>query len=151
VLNRFLMQAVVGHALTVHGTGGQTRAFINIQDTVRCIQLAVDNPPEPGDRVKIFNQVAETKRVKDLAEMIAAMTSARIAYVDNPRVEDAENDLAIANGAFRSLGLDPILLREQLFSETMEIVERFKSRYDPKMVAARSLWTRNNRPGIVKE
>ncbi|MDF2799653.1 MAG: NAD-dependent epimerase/dehydratase family protein [Devosia sp.] len=151
VLNRFLMQAVVGHALTVHGTGGQTRAFINIQDTVRCVQLAIDNPPQPGDRVKIFNQVAETKRVRDLAEMIAAMTGARIAYVDNPRNEDAENDLLMSNAAFRSLGLDPILLREQLFGETMEIVERFKSRYNPKMVAARSLWTRNNRPGLVKE
>jgi UDP-sulfoquinovose synthase len=83
--------------------------------------------------------------------MIAAMTGARIAYVDNPRNEDAENDLLMSNAAFRSLGLDPILLREQLFGETMEIVERFKSRYNPKMVAARSLWTRNNRPGLVKE
>ena len=60
VLNRFLMQAAVGYPLTVHGTGGQTRAFIHIQDTVRCIQLAIENPPEPGERVRVFNQMTET-------------------------------------------------------------------------------------------
>ncbi len=71
VLNRFLMQAAVGHPLTVHGTGGQTRAFIHIQDTVRCIQLAMENPPEPGDRVNILNQMTETHRVRDLAKMVS--------------------------------------------------------------------------------
>ena len=60
VLNRFLMQAAVGYPLTVHGTGGQTRAFIHIQDTVRCIQLAIENPPEHGERVQVFNQMTET-------------------------------------------------------------------------------------------
>ena len=67
VLNRFLMQAAVGYPLTVHGTGGQTRAFINIQDTVRCIELALDNPPERGERVKVMNQMTECRRVRDLA------------------------------------------------------------------------------------
>ena len=151
VLNRFLMQGVVGHALTVHGTGGQTRAFINIQDTVRCVRLAIENPPARGERVKIFNQISETKRVRDLAEMVARITGARIAFVDNPRNEAAENELSVSNAAFRSLGFDPILLHDQLFNETMEIVERFKSRYDPEDVPARSLWTRKHRPGIVQE
>jgi len=151
VLNRFLVQAVVGHALTVHGTGGQTRAFINIQDTVRCVRLAVDNPPARGDRVKIFNQVAETMTVSTLAAMIAEMTGARIAHVDNPRNEAAENELRMSNKGFVALGLKPILLEEQLFNETMEIVARYKSRFNPAVVAARSLWTRDNRPGIVKE
>ncbi len=63
VLNRFLMQAAVGYPLTVHGTGGQTRAFIHIQDTVRCIQLAIENAPEHGERVQVFNQMTETHRV----------------------------------------------------------------------------------------
>ena len=67
VLNRFLMQAAVNYPLTVHGTGGQTRAFIHIQDTVRCLQLALENPPDKGDRVKILNQMTETHRVRDLA------------------------------------------------------------------------------------
>src|SRR5208282_6187067 len=67
VLNRFLMQAAVGYPLTVHGTGGQTRAFINIQDTVRCIELAILNPPVSGERVNILNQMTEVHRVRDLA------------------------------------------------------------------------------------
>ena len=70
VLNRFLVQAAIGYPLTVHGTGGQTRAFINLQDTVRCIELAVDNPPQKGERVRIFNQMTETFRLIDLANMI---------------------------------------------------------------------------------
>jgi UDP-sulfoquinovose synthase len=70
VLNRFLMQAAIGHPLTVHGTGGQTRAFIHIRDTVRCIELAITNPPEAGDRPRVLNQITETHRVLDLAKMV---------------------------------------------------------------------------------
>ncbi|MCO5734745.1 NAD-dependent epimerase/dehydratase family protein [Rhizobium sp. SSA_523] len=151
VLNRFLVQGVVGHALTVHGTGGQTRGFINIRDTVICVRLAIENPPNRGDRVKIFNQVSETKRIRDLAELVAKITGARIAYVENPRNEAAENELAVTNLAFPALGLKPILLQQQLFNETMEIVERFKSRFDPRVVPAMSLWTEQNKPGVVPE
>src|SRR5689334_17911626 len=84
VLNRFLMQAAIGYPLTVHGTGGQTRAFIHIQDTVRCIQLALKNPPPRNARVEIFNQMTETHRVRDLAEMIAKLSGAEIVYLPNP-------------------------------------------------------------------
>ena len=76
VLNRFLMQAAIGYPLTVHGTGGQTRAFIHIQDTVRCIELAVANPPQRGERVNILNQMTETHRVRDLAQLVAEITGA---------------------------------------------------------------------------
>jgi UDP-sulfoquinovose synthase len=89
VLNRFLMQAAAGHPLTVHGTGGQTRAFIHIQDTVRCVALAVANPPAKGAAVKIMNQVTEQHRVRDLAKLVSRLTGARIAMVDNPRKEAA--------------------------------------------------------------
>ena len=85
VLNRFLMQAAVGYPLTVHGTGGQTRAFIHIQDTVRCIQLALENPPERGDRVNVYNQMTETHRLRDLASLVSERTGAGIDYVQNPR------------------------------------------------------------------
>ena len=150
VLNRFLMQAAVGHPLTVHGTGGQTRAFINIQDTVRCIAIAVENPPPAGERVRILNQVAETHRVRDLAALVAEITGAEIALVDNPRKEAVENTLRVSNATFRSLGLNPILLRDQLLVETLEIVDRYKDRYDPSHIPATALWTSDNRPGIVK-
>lgn len=151
VLNRFLAQAAIGYPLTVHGTGGQTRAFINIQDTVHCILLALQNPPKAGDRVKIFNQVAETQRVRDLAAMVAEFTGARVAFVDNPRKEAAENDLRVSNAAFVSLGLSPILLREQLFTETIEIVGVYSHRINKTVIPARSLWTKNNKPGVVQE
>src|SRR5215468_984012 len=104
VLNRFLMQAAVGYPLTVHGSGGQTRAFINIQDTVRCIQLALDNPPKKGERVNILNQMTECWRVRDLAQMVARLTGAEIAFVSNPRNEADENDLAVLNQKFLGLG-----------------------------------------------
>ncbi|RYE09368.1 MAG: NAD-dependent epimerase/dehydratase family protein [Hyphomicrobiales bacterium] len=149
VLNRFLMQAASGHPLTVHGTGGQTRAFIHIQDTVRCVSLAVANPPARGDRVKILNQVAETHRVRDLAHLVAGVTGASVAMVDNPRKEAPENSLKVSNRSFRKLGLNPMLLRDGLLAETLEIVERFKHRANPDAIAARSLWTRDNRPGEV--
>lgn len=150
VLNRFLMQAASGHPLTVHGTGGQTRAFINIEDTVRCIMLAVANPPARGERVKILNQVAETHCVRNLAAFVAAVTGAEVALVDNPRKEAPENTLKVSNRSFRRLGLDPILLRDALLNETLEIVERFKHRANFEAIPATSLWTQQNLPGVVQ-
>ena len=140
VLNRFLMQAAVGYPLTVHGTGGQTRAFINIQDTVRCIQLAVENPPQSGERVNILNQMTETHRVRDLAEMIAGMTGAEVSYVDNPRKEAAENELNVLNDRFLALGLEPITLDEGLLKEIAETAGKFKDRADLSKVPALSKW-----------
>ncbi len=74
VLNRFLMQAAIGYPLSVHGTGGQTRAFIHIKDSVKCVQLALENPPKPGERVKIFNQMTESHQVGELAKKVASLT-----------------------------------------------------------------------------
>jgi|TARA_A100001391_G_scaffold120444_1_gene82019 UDP-sulfoquinovose synthase len=140
VLNRFLMQAAAGHPLTVHGTGGQTRAFINIQDTVRCVALAIENPPAAGDQVRIINQVAETHRVRDLAELVAELTGADIEYLDNPRSEAAENDLAVSSKTLKGLGLEPILLRDELLTETVDIALRFIERANLDTIPATALW-----------
>src|SRR5881227_620058 len=91
VLNRFLMQAAIGFPLTVHGTGGQTRAFIHIRDTVRCVELAVTHPPERGERVRIFNQMTETHRLIELARLVSRLTGTPIHHVENPRKEAVEN------------------------------------------------------------
>ena len=110
VLNRFLMQAAIGHPLTVHGTGGQTRAFIHIRDTVRCIEIAITNPPQAGDKPRVLNQMTEVHRVLDLAKMVGRRDRADIAYLPNPRREAEENDLNVRNDQFLALGLKPTTL-----------------------------------------
>ena len=150
VLNRFLMQAAVGYPLTVHGTGGQTRAFIHIQDTVRCIQLALENPPERGERVKILNQMTETHRVRDLAQLVSEITGAKIAFVNNPRKEDAENDLHVRNDLFLDLGLNPTTLSQGLLGEVTNIAKKYAHRADLEKIPCTSVWTRDQHAGVPK-
>lgn len=151
VLNRFLMQAAIGYPLTVHGTGGQTRAFIHIQDTVRCIQLALENPPERGERVQILNQMTETHRVRDLAQKVSDLTGASIAFTPNPRKEDAENELHVRNDLFLDLGLKPTTLDDGLLREVAEIAERYAHRANVSKIPCTSVWTADQRPGVPTE
>ncbi|MGD1013205.1 MAG: NAD-dependent epimerase/dehydratase family protein [Acidimicrobiales bacterium] len=152
VLNRFLMQAAIGHPLTVHGTGGQTRAFIHIRDTVRCIQIALENPPARGEKPKVFNQVTETFRVRDLAELIAKITGAEIANLPNPRREAAENELNVSRDHFLELGLNPTKLSEGLLEESRDIAVKYRSRADTTKIIARSVWRHGmeTSPDLVK-
>jgi UDP-sulfoquinovose synthase len=140
VLNRFLMQAAIGHPLTVHGTGGQTRAFIHIRDTVRCIELAITNPPDAGERPRVLNQITETHRVLDLAKMVGDVMGVEIAYLPNPRREAEENDLVVRNDQFLELGLQPTTLSEGLLEEGTEVAGKYAHRADVTKIIARSVW-----------
>jgi len=142
VLNRFLMQSAIDYPLTVHGVGGQTRAFIHITDTVKCIEIALNNSPKRGDRVEIFNQMTETHSVKNLAKLISKKTGAEIAFLDNPRNESEENELWVENSKFLANGLNPTTLDEGLFDEIINIANKFKDRCDLEKIPCKSLWSR---------
>jgi len=150
VLNRFLMQAAIGYPLTVHGTGGQTRAFIHIQDSVRCIQLAVENPPERAERVRVFNQMTESHRIVELAKMVARLAGAEIDFVENPRNEAAENELFVANDELLKLGLVPTTLEDGLLLEVTEIAQKYANRCDRSKIPARSLWRQSRESSTAK-
>jgi UDP-sulfoquinovose synthase len=140
VLNRFLMQAAIGYPLTVYGTGGQTRAFIHIRDTVRCVELALLNPPEQGERPTIFNQVTEMHRVRDLAKMVSELTGTEVDHLDNPRVEAEENELVVDNSSFIKLGLKPTTLSEGLLEEVEDIAKKYVDRIDKSLIPPSSKW-----------
>jgi len=148
VLNRFLMQAAIGYPLTVHGTGGQTRAFIHIRDSVRCVQLALENRPEKGERVKIFNQMTESHQVGELAKKVAALTGAQVNNLPNPRNEAVENDLIVDNRCFIELGLKPTTLDDGLLKEVVEIATKYSDRCDRNRILCTSAWTKTQAQAI---
>jgi UDP-sulfoquinovose synthase len=146
VLNRFLMQSSISHPLTVHGSGGQTRAFIHIRDTVKCIEIALINPPEIGEKVKIFNQMTETYTVKELAEIISNKMKVEINYIKNPRKEDDTNELYVENKCFINLGLVPIKLEDGLLDEIRDIANKYAKNCDLDKIVCKSYWTEGNKP-----
>lgn len=140
VLNRMLCQSQINCPLTVYGTGGQSRAFIHIEDTAKCITIACQNPPEPGERVQVFNQIAEVRRVRDLAQMIHEQTGVEIKNQDNPRKEAAENELKVSNQGLRSLGFEPVTLANNLMQEIEQTVVKYKSRINEDAIHSKARW-----------
>jgi UDP-sulfoquinovose synthase len=137
------MQAAIGYPLTVHGHGGQTRAFIHIQDTVRCVELALLNPPKKGDRVAIFNQMTETHRVLELAMMIAKLTGVEVQHLVNPRNEAPENDLIVEARSLVDLGLQPTRLEHSLLEEVVDVAKRYADGCDRSKIPCTSTWRKD--------
>lgn len=135
VLNRFIVESVANYPLTVHGTGGQKRAFIHIQDCADCVTRAVENIPT-SEKVRIFNQVAEVKGVLELAKMIQDKTNVEINFQENPRNERAENELEVENQGLQSLGFKPTLLDDGLVDDIFFITENVKKNINTSVIDA---------------
>ncbi len=141
VLNRFVIQAVIGHPLTVYGSGGQTRGFIDIRDTVRCIQLACEHPAARGE-FRVFNQMTESFSVRELAAAVAAAYPGDVVIenLDNPRVEAPEHYYNVVHTGLAGLGLQPHLLSDTLIESMFDITKRYAHRVRPEALRPTVNW-----------
>ncbi len=140
VLNRFAVQAIVGHPLTVYGAGGQTRGMLNILDTLACVELAVDHPADRGE-FRVFNQITESFSVSQMAQMVAdEHGSAEITNVPDPRVEKEEHYYNAVHTKLLDLGLQPHLLTPLVIRELLDDAERWKARVDPDAIRPTVEW-----------
>jgi UDP-sulfoquinovose synthase len=143
-LNRFCVQAVIGHPLTVYGTGRQTRGYLNIVDTLRCIELAVEHPADAGE-LRVFNQFTESFSIMDLAELVQKAGAkygleVEIQPVDNPRVEREDHYYNPAHTKLLDLGLRPHLLSAELVESMFSVIERFQDRVIRDHILPRDRW-----------
>jgi UDP-sulfoquinovose synthase len=148
-LNRFCVQAVIGHPLTVYGRGGQTRGYLNIVDTLQCVELAVSNPADPGE-FRVFNQFTEQFSVMELAELVQRAgkeygLDVRIESIDNPRVEAEEHYYNAKHTKLLDLGLQPHYLSETLVESMFGAIERHRDRAILDHILPRDRW----RPGAT--
>ncbi len=143
-LNRFCVQAAIGHPLTVYGKGGQTRGFLDIRDTVRCIEIAVSNPAAAGE-FRVFNQFTEQFSVYDLAMMVYRVGTSEgmkidVQHLPNPRVEKEEHYYNAKNTLLRDLGLEPHCLSDSLLDSLMHFAIRYKNRVDKSQIMPTVTW-----------
>jgi len=139
VLNRFIMQAANDIPLTVYGTGEQTRAFIHIENSMDCIEIAINNKAE--DRVEIYNQMTETHTLNNLVELIKnTFDNVKVDYLDNPRKELKKNDLKVKNQQFLNLGLKPKLLTSDKLKEIYDYIKKRSTNIDISSIYPSSKW-----------
>ena len=143
-LNRFCIQAAIGHPLTVYGKGGQTRGFLDIRDTVRCIEIAVNNPAAAGE-FRVFNQFTEQFSVADLAEKVKEAAAklgidATVEHIDNPRVELEQHYYNAKNTKLLDLGLEPHYLSDSLLDSLLNFAVKYRDRVDLKEVLPKVSW-----------
>jgi UDP-sulfoquinovose synthase len=144
VLNRFCVQAVIGHPLTVYGEGGQTRGFLNIRDTLQCVELAVANPAALGE-FRVFNQFTEQFSVRELAELVRASAAevgidVEVRNYPNPRVEMEEHYYNATNTKLHDLGLKPHHLGEELVRSLLGIIDRHRERVIESAILPTTQW-----------
>ena len=143
-LNRFCVQAMIGHPLTVYGKGGQTRGFLNIVDTLQCVELTADNPADSGE-FRVYNQFTESFTVSELAEKVRHAGSeigveVAVENIPNPRVELEEHYYNPVHTKLPSLGLEPTLLSETLIESVLTTIERYKHRVIEEHIDPSTRW-----------
>jgi UDP-sulfoquinovose synthase len=153
VLNRFCVEAAIGHPLTVYGKGGQTRGFLDIRDTVRCVEIACHNPAEPGE-CRVYNQFTEQFSVLDIAHLVAAAAkklgvTTEVEHLPDPRVELEQHYYNAKHSKLIDLGLKPHLLSDSLLDSLMNIALKYRDRVDPELILPQVNWRspRNERRG----
>jgi UDP-sulfoquinovose synthase len=144
VLNRFCVQAAIGHPLTVYGKGGQTRGFLDIRDTVRCVEIACLNPAAQGE-CRVFNQFTEQFSVLDLAQMVKTAggklgLTVEVEHIADPRVEAQEHYYNAKHSKLIELGLEPHLLSDSLLDSLMNVALKYRDRIDPAVMLPRINW-----------
>src|ERR671910_3235637 len=144
VLNRFCVQALIGRPLTVYGKGGQTRGFLNIRDTLQCVELAVANPADRGE-FRVFNQFTEQFSVSELAELVRESAAevgheVHVEHLQNPRVELEEHYYNAVHTKLLDLGLEPTLLGDELVKSVISMIERHRDRIDASHIEPHTTW-----------
>jgi UDP-sulfoquinovose synthase len=153
VLNRFCVQAVIGHPLTVYGKGGQTRGFLNIRDTLQCVELAVENPADAGE-YRVFNQFTEMFSVSQLAELVQRSGAelgheVEIEHLDNPRVEAEEHYYNPTHTKLLDLGLQPSHLGDELVRSMLKAIERHRDRVIESAIDPSTRWNPSQQPAAT--
>jgi UDP-sulfoquinovose synthase len=144
VINRFLIQAVAGEPLTVYGAGGQTRGYLNLRDTLQCVELAALNAPEKGT-LRVFNQLTECFTVNELAERVQRagnrmQLDVKIERIDNPRKEAEQHYYNPAHTGLSELGLKPHHMTDEVLSGMLETILPYKERINPGVIPPRVRW-----------
>jgi UDP-sulfoquinovose synthase len=147
VLNRFVIQAVLGEPLTVYGSGSQTRGIIDIRDTTECLRLSVEHPAEPGE-FRVFNQMTESVTIAELAQVVrhASPSVVDIDWLENPRIEADAHHYQVTHRRLVEMGLDPHHLSETLISSMFPIVRRYQERVDRAALRPHVNWRRPANP-----
>ena len=144
VLNRFMVQAVAGIPLTVYGSGGQQKGFLNLLDTLQCVELAMTTPAAAGE-LRILNQFTEVFSVNDLAEMVHRVGNemglgVEIKAIENPRKESEDHYFNVKHTGLLDLGLKPHLMSDEVLAEMIRRVAQYKDKIDPGRIMPRMSW-----------
>jgi len=145
VLNRFVVQTQSGIPMTVYGRGEQTRAFIHIQDTVKCIETAVNSSTSLKNDVEVIHQISETRTVKSVAEHVAKLTKGKINHISNPRDEEEQHRYSLENNKFKKLGLRLNTLQNNLLDEIQDVVNANLHRVDKNCINPKVQWGKVNK------